>query len=72
MVSSKYANRGTALHQLELMASSVLRHSLQEGTPPVSPEHDDAFEALAGMSQAAYSNLLNAPGFLDYFQQASR
>ncbi|MDC0660105.1 phosphoenolpyruvate carboxylase [Leisingera sp. SS27] len=71
VVSSKYANRGTALHQLELMASSVLRHSLQEGTPPVNPEHDDAFEALAGMSQAAYSNLLNAPGFLDYFQQAS-
>ena len=71
VVSSKYANRGTALHQLELMASSVLRHSLQEDTPPVNPEHDDAFEALAGMSQAAYSNLLNAPGFLDYFQQAS-
>ena len=71
VVSSKYANRGTALHQLELMASSVLRHSLQEGTPPVNPEHDDAFEALAGMSQAAYSNLLNGPGFLDYFQQAS-
>ncbi|MEW2915330.1 phosphoenolpyruvate carboxylase [Leisingera sp. JC11] len=71
VVSSKYANRGTALHQLELMASSVLRHSLQEGTPPVNPEFDDAFEALSGMSQAAYSNLLNAPGFLDYFQQAS-
>lgn len=71
VVSSKYANRGTALHQLELMASSVLRHSLQEDTPPVNPEHDDAFEALAGMSQAAYSNLLNAHGFLDYFQQAS-
>ncbi|WP_264211498.1 phosphoenolpyruvate carboxylase [Leisingera thetidis] len=71
VVSSKYANRGTALHQLELMASSVLRHSLQEDTPPVNPDYDDAFEALAGMSQAAYSNLLNAPGFLDYFQQAS-
>ncbi|MBY6059223.1 phosphoenolpyruvate carboxylase [Leisingera daeponensis] len=71
VVSSKYANRGTALHQLELMASSVLRHSLQDDTPPVNPEFDDAFEALAGMSQAAYSNLLNAPGFLDYFQQAS-
>ncbi|KIC13592.1 phosphoenolpyruvate carboxylase [Leisingera sp. ANG-Vp] len=71
VVSSKFANRGTALHQLELMASSVLRHSLQDNTPPVNPEHDDAFEALAGMSQAAYSNLLNAPGFLDYFQQAS-
>ncbi|MFW8633514.1 phosphoenolpyruvate carboxylase [Cribrihabitans pelagius] len=71
VVSAKYANRGTALHQLELMASSVLRHSLQEHVPPANPEHDDAFEALSGMSQAAYANLLNAPGFLDYFQQAS-
>ncbi|MFW8594081.1 phosphoenolpyruvate carboxylase [Cribrihabitans neustonicus] len=71
VVSAKYANRGTALHQLELIASSVLQHSLQEDVPPADPEHDDAFEALSGMSQAAYANLLNAPGFLDYFQQAS-
>ena len=71
VVSSKYANRGTALHQLELMASSVLRHSLNADKPVVNPDHDDAFEALSGMSQAAYSNLLNAPGFLQYFQQAS-
>ena len=67
VVSSKYANRGTALHQLELMASSVLRHSLQEDTPLVNPEFDDAFEALAGMSQAAYSNLLNVTGFPGLF-----
>ncbi|MBE1285551.1 MAG: phosphoenolpyruvate carboxylase [Rhodobacteraceae bacterium] len=71
VVSSKFANRGTALHQLELMASSVLRHTLAKSFPPVNPEHDDAFEALSGMSQAAYSNLLHAPGFIDYFTQAS-
>jgi phosphoenolpyruvate carboxylase len=71
VVSSKFANRGTALHQLELMASSVLRHSVRDDAPPINPEHDDAFEALSGMSQAAYSNLLNAPGFIDYFTQAS-
>ena len=35
------------------------------------PEHIDALEALAGLSQTAYVSLLGMPGFLDYFQQAS-
>jgi phosphoenolpyruvate carboxylase len=71
VVSSKYANRGTALNQLELLASSVLAHSLSTVKPVPNPEHDDTLEALAGMSQTAYSNLLHQPGFIDYFQQAS-
>ncbi|UWQ91871.1 phosphoenolpyruvate carboxylase [Rhodobacteraceae bacterium M382] len=71
VVSSKYANRGTALQQLELTVSSVLRHSLRPDIPALNPDHEDAFEALSGMSQAAYSNLLNTPGFIDYFQQSS-
>ncbi|MFZ1725206.1 MAG: phosphoenolpyruvate carboxylase [Albidovulum sp.] len=72
VVSSKFANRGTALYELELLASSVLRHtalSALEDAP--TPEHDDALEALSGMSQAAYSDLLHSPGFLHYFQQSS-
>lgn len=71
VVSSKYANRGTALNQLELLASSVLAHSLQEETSHLSPEIDDALEALSGISQTAYDGLLNKPGFIDYFQEAS-
>lgn len=71
VVSSKYANRGTALAQLELLASSVLGHSLDRGAAPPDPEVHDAFEALSGMSQTAYVTLLRSPGFLDYFQQAS-
>ncbi|MDI3336936.1 phosphoenolpyruvate carboxylase [Defluviimonas aestuarii] len=71
VVSSKYANRGTALNQLELLAASVLSHSLATVKPVPNPEHDDALEALAGMSQAAYSNLLHRPEFMQYFLQAS-
>ena len=71
VVSSKYANRGTAVGNLELLAASVLSHLPVRMQPAPDPEHGDALEALAGLSQTAYVSLLGMPGFLDYFQQAS-
>jgi phosphoenolpyruvate carboxylase len=71
VVSSKYANRGTALNQLELLASSVLCHLPARVQPVADPESNDALEALSGLSQTAYVTLMSQPGFIDYFQQAS-
>jgi phosphoenolpyruvate carboxylase len=73
VVSFKYANRGTAGVQLELLASSVLQHALGAGeqSVPNDPEHDDAMEAISGASNAAYRNLLGHPCLVTYFQQAS-
>jgi phosphoenolpyruvate carboxylase len=73
VVSFKYANRGTASVQLELLASSVLQHALGAGeqSVPNDPEHDDAMEAISGASNATYRNLLGHPCLLAYFQQAS-
>ena len=72
VVSSKYANRGTARYQLELIAGSVLEHSLTaDQAPPRNPEYDEAMEALAGMSYAAYRRLAEHPGLVDYYQAAS-
>ena len=74
VVSSKYANRGTALYQLELLTSSVLAHTLKSASEEElksNPEFDEAFEALSGMSEAAYRKLLQTPDFIDYFQSAS-
>lgn len=74
VVSSKYANSGTALYQLELLTSSILAHTLKsprEHSPRNSAEHDEAMEALSGMSQAVYRRLLDMPGFFAYFRQAS-
>jgi phosphoenolpyruvate carboxylase len=73
VVSFKYANRGTAGVQLELLASSVLQHALGAGeqSVPNDPEHDDAMEAISGASNAAYRNLLGHRSLLAYFQQAS-
>ncbi len=72
VVSARYANRGTALTHLELLASSVLAH-VAGGAPArlARPDHDEALEALSGMSQAAYAGLVSTPGFVTYFQQSS-
>ncbi len=72
VVSSKFANRGTALYNLELLTASVIAHSLKserEAADP--PEFGEAMEALAGISQAAFRTLIEHPGMLDYFQGAS-
>ena len=73
VVSFKYANRGTAGVQLELLASSVLQHALGAGEQSAAsdPEHDDAMEAISGASNAAYRNFLGHPSLVTYFQQAS-
>lgn len=71
VVSARYANRGTAVAHLELLLSSAYEHRLRKPTRLVDPEHNDALEALAGLSRTAYATLLDMPGFLDYFQESS-
>ena len=74
VVSSKYANRGTAAYQMELLAASVFEHALkserEEALKP-RPEIDDAMEALSGASRAAYTRLVGNPDLVTYFQAAS-
>jgi phosphoenolpyruvate carboxylase len=74
VVSFKYANRGTAAYQIELLASSVLEHSLksqrEQALVPVG-EFDEAMEAIAGPSMAAYRQLIDHPMLLSYYQLAS-
>ena len=74
VVSYKYANKGTALYQMELLAASVLEHALKsEREEALRPkrEFDDALEALSGASRAAYSGLICHPDLVSYFQAAS-
>jgi phosphoenolpyruvate carboxylase len=74
VVSFKYANRGTAQYQIELLASSVFEHTLkserEEALVP-SAEGDEAMEALSGASMAAYRRLVDDPSLLPYYQVAS-
>ncbi|SMO47617.1 phosphoenolpyruvate carboxylase [Paracoccus laeviglucosivorans] len=71
VVSSKFANRGTAQYELELLTSSVMAQSLVAAVEPVRPEFNDTLEALSDMSCTAYRALLTRPGFIHYFNQAS-
>ena len=74
VVSFKYANRGTAAYQTELLAASVLEHSLKserEQALVPSTEFDEVMEALSGAAHAAYRRLVDRPGLVAYFQAAS-
>ncbi|HVN98693.1 MAG TPA: phosphoenolpyruvate carboxylase [Steroidobacteraceae bacterium] len=74
VVSLKYANRGTAAYQVELLAASVLQHVLMSEREPALapvPEFDDAMEALAGTSATVYRRLVERPDMPAYLQGAS-
>jgi phosphoenolpyruvate carboxylase len=74
VVSFKYANRGTAQYQIELLAASVFEHTLKserEQALVPTAEFDEAMEALSGAAQAAYRKLIDHPDLLAYYQAAS-
>ena len=74
VVSFKYANRGTAAYQIELLAASVLEHSIKserEQALVPTTEFDEAMEALSGAAHAAYRRLAEHQQLVDYFQAAS-
>lgn len=74
VVSSKYANRGTSLFNLELLAESVFSHSLLSPTEPsLAPreDFDSAFDELSKASFSAYRKLVETPGLVDYYEAAS-
>ncbi len=74
VVSSKFANRGTALINLETLTSAVLLHSLKSSAEPeqrLNPEHQKAVEEIAQLSFKAYQKLAHDPALITYFQTAS-
>ena len=74
VVSSKFANRGTALINLETLTSAVLLHTLkstEEGEQRFNPQHQAAVENIAQLSFKAYQKLALDPALITYFQTAS-
>jgi phosphoenolpyruvate carboxylase len=74
VVSFKYANRGTAAYQLELLGASVLEHILRsEREAALIPVHEfqEAMEALSGTAWSAYRQLMERPTMLEYLQSSS-
>jgi phosphoenolpyruvate carboxylase len=74
VVSFKYANRGTAAYQMELLAASVLEHTIkserEEALVRVG-EFEEALEALSGPARATYRRLIEHPALVTYFTAAS-
>lgn len=74
VVSFKYANRGTAQYHMELLAASVLEHTLkseQESALVPNGEFDEAMDALSGASRASYAKLAEHADLISYFRSAS-
>jgi phosphoenolpyruvate carboxylase len=74
VVSARFANRGTAGYELELLASSVLRHSLlspKEEAQSERPEFEVLLEDLSRRSHKAYRELVEVPGLVNYYEAAS-
>ena len=74
VVSFKYANRGTAAYQIELLGASVVEHVLRsERDAALVPVHEfhEAMEALSGTAWSAYRRLMEMPTMLEYLQASS-
>ncbi len=73
VVSSKFANQGTAEYQMELLATSVFEHTIKspKESEKQRPEFDEALEALSGLAYTAYRGLAEQEGLVDYYQAAS-
>lgn len=74
VVSARFANRGTAGYEIELLAASVLRHSLQTASVTEAserPEFEIVLEDLSVRSHAAYRALVEIPNLVTYYEAAS-
>ena len=74
VVSSKYANEGTAQYQMELLAASVFQHtlrSLNEDQLKPNPDFDNAMELLSSLALKKYRELADSKGLVEYYSAAS-
>ncbi len=69
VISSKYANRETALYHLRRLVGSVMAASLENELAPAEfvPEFAEEMERLAGDADRAYRALVDDPDFVAYF-----
>lgn len=72
-IAQKYANRLTAVYNLELLLAGTVRETLlATQAAPASPSAlEPAMERLAASSRRAYRSLVETPRFIDFFRQAT-
>jgi phosphoenolpyruvate carboxylase len=70
-IAQKYANRISAVYHLELLVAGVTGATLDRRTQPGQQQLGETLLQLADWSRAAYSELVQTPGFLTFFRQAT-
>ncbi|MCC6206654.1 MAG: phosphoenolpyruvate carboxylase [Gammaproteobacteria bacterium] len=74
MVSYKYSNKETAIYELGVGVTGLLKasKSLVQPVKTVSRRHSQIMDQLARFGEAAYRQLVDeTPGLLDYFYEAT-
>ncbi|MBU5612052.1 phosphoenolpyruvate carboxylase [Geomonas azotofigens] len=72
VISQKYSNPLNAAYHLELLLAGTAGVSIpQRGGPGPGHPLEPVMDRLAERSRTAYQQLLNRPGFLDFFRQAT-
>src|SRR6476660_5187000 len=71
-IEQKYANRLTAVYNLELVTAGVTRATLLNRHCPEPPHPlESTMDWLAARSHEAYVELRTRTGFLEFFRQAT-
>lgn len=74
VISSKYANQGTALHNLELMVAGVIEASspvYHEDINTIEERYASVFDELSEISYRLYRELIDDHDFYTYFTYAT-
>lgn len=70
VISSKYANQGTALRHLELLVTGVLKATHRQ-TARTYRKYEAAFEEISKIAYPLYRELIGAADLYRYFQEAT-
>lgn len=73
MVSYKYSNTETAVYELSVGITGLLKasRSLVQAPNADNPKYLKIMDELAALGENAYRALVTTPGFLDYFYEAT-
>ncbi|MFT6235320.1 MAG: phosphoenolpyruvate carboxylase [Lentimonas sp.] len=71
VIAQKYNTPATATANLEWLLAGSLGAQLLAAKQTTNKVIDDAMETLAKRSRSAYRELLEAPGFIDFYRQAT-
>ncbi len=71
VIAQKYNTPSTATANLEWLVAGSLGAQLLTTKQPISDSVSDAMNAIVAESRKAYRGLLDAPGFMEFYRQAT-